>query len=151
MTQLISGSIQRQCGYVPCDAAHYEPSGRAPTGSGYHTIAHCSVQEREPGQRKKTSFYSSDCVSERGEQERKTDLINSITNIVTTVIHVSVVRRARAVLIYTKRGLYPNQRIHLQSSRPSVCRVHIHHSSSIGPSNRCNIYKALDLFYVNLR
>jgi hypothetical protein len=118
MTRLIPGSIQRQCGYVPCDAAHYEPYGRAPTGSGYHTIAHCSVQEREPGE-KKTSFYGSDCVSERGEQERKTDSINNIINSVTTVIRVSVVRRARAVLIYTKRGLYPNQRVRLQSSHPS--------------------------------
>jgi hypothetical protein len=44
--------------------------GRAPAGSGSHTVVHCSAQELEPGE-KKTSFSSSDGVSERGEQERK--------------------------------------------------------------------------------
>jgi hypothetical protein len=39
-------------------------------GSRRLQLPYCSAQELEPGE-KKTSFSSSDGVSERGEQERK--------------------------------------------------------------------------------
>ena len=45
--------------------------GRAPADSGSHTVAHCSVQELEPEEQKKTSFSGSGAVSERGKEERE--------------------------------------------------------------------------------
>ena len=110
MTQLIPGSIQRQCGYVPCDA--------------------CSLWARSAGLKVSDQPAGSACSPHVLQCIFQPLQYFSLTKPAVTVFWLLFSdKRTGPIYLYQL----------ITNDNESVCRVHTHRIyNNIGPSNRCS-------------